>query len=112
MRPGKDALLYIQLNWLKQTDEEMGKALHLKLSTVYNYRYLLHLSRINKQPLDKKLVALVLEHYVNRTPIKSIGALVNKSSYQIGQILSAHYFGKRRSYDTITLVLDSKINYD
>jgi len=112
MKAGKDSLVYIQKNWLKQTDQEMGEALGLQVNTIYNYRHFLKLSRIKKKPLDKKLVAFVLERYVNRTPLKIIAERLGISGFQVGKILSAHYFTKKRSYDTVTLVLDSKINYD
>jgi len=55
--------------------------------------------------------ALVIEWFANGKSMKQISGSLKLSIPGVSKIIGNDFFYKKRSYDTITLVLDSKLNY-
>ena len=102
---------YIRSNYLNVKDEVIGMAIGLTSAGVNSRRRRMGLSK--PQPLaDKSRIAVSLEMFCNGATVVSIARRFNTSHRAISLILNKNFFYKQRSYNTITLVMDSKINYD
>lgn len=104
----------IRENYLTKNDREIGDMFGLSPRTIRGHRFSLRLNSrfLREEEKDRNIIANIIELFVAEIPMQNIARLYQKSNSTISQLITKHYFSKQRSYDTITMVMDSKINYD
>lgn len=102
----------ITKNWSKLSDYQMGLSLNLHPGTVAMIRQRLGFYRKTKSEISASQKAYVINAFFNDMRIKSIMKMTSLTYHQVTYIIDKNCFHKQRSYDTITLVMDSKVNYD
>lgn len=109
--PNTYAQQFIAKNWSKMTDEDMSKRLRISTKQVQIYR--LRLGKSRKLSLKKpENLALAIEMFANGSGLVMIGKHFGIAPSTVSALITKHFFYKQRSYDTITLVAESKINYE
>jgi hypothetical protein len=104
---------YIKENLYNKTDYQMGLYLGYTERTIKNYRLSMKIKRrFNNQRLGKDKIAKILEYFANYTPIIEIARLVGTSYNHTRYVIHKYFFYTQRSYNTITMVMDSKVNYN
>jgi len=102
---------FIRINYKIMTDEEIGYKVGLSVHTVYKRR--LNLKLYYKKSFSQiETIAEVLEWFSNGETCAEIARKIRKNPNVISKIIDTHFFYKKRGYNTITLVLESKINYE
>lgn len=102
----------ITQNWSNISDYEMGISLNLHPGTVALIRQRLGFYRKTKTEVSREQKAYVINAFFNDMRIKSIMKMTSLTYHQVTYIIDKNCFHKQRSYDTTTLVMDSKVNYD
>lgn len=102
---------FIKLNYKLMSDEEIGYKVSLSYHTVYKRRLKLKLY-YKKSVSQNETIAEVLEWFSNGETCANIARKMRKTPRSISLIIDTHFFFKKRGYNTITLVLESKINYE
>lgn len=104
---------YIRDNFSKKTDYEIGKALGYSEYTIKNYRLSIKIRRrFDNQKLGKDKISKILEGFANYTSIKQIAKDVGVSYNHARYVIDKYFFYTKSSYNTLTMVMDSKMNYN
>lgn len=98
-------------NWQTMSDYEMGRKLNLYPGSIALLRQRLGLLRKVKTEITSLTKAFVINAFFNHMRTKSIMKMTGLTYYQVNYIIDKNCFYKQRSYNTITLVMDSKVNY-
>ncbi|MCZ4244934.1 hypothetical protein [Pedobacter punctiformis] len=102
---------FIAKNWHLMDDAQLSKATMLSERSVQHYRMELNLNKTRFSIKENEGIALVLELFVNGSTVAQISRLTGVYDSVISKLITKHFFYKKRSIDTITMVLDSKINF-
>ena len=102
---------FIASNWHVMDDTQLANITMLSERSVQRYRMELNLKKDRFNINDKSGIGLVLELFANGSKVANIAKLTRKSDSSISKLLNKYFFFKQRSLDTVTLILDSKINY-
>ena len=103
--------IFISENWETMTDKEMGLKLDISKGSVSLLRQSLKFFRIDVQAIPNEKKAFVVNAFFNDIRMKAIMQMTTLSYNQVKYIIEQNCFFKKRSYNTITLVMDSKVNY-
>jgi len=105
--------VFIKDNFLKMNDAQIAEVLGMAKRSVWARRKRLGLKRKRlSSDLTKNQTAKIMELFTMGNTLVDIALSINKSIAVVSRTLEANYFFKQRSYDTVTMVMDSKINYD
>lgn len=102
----------IKVHWQKMDDEELSKKAGISIHTVRKYRCKLKLRRPHKQFNNREAIALTLEFFATGIKIKRISKMIMISEETVKAIIARHYDFKPKSANTITLTIESSINYN
>ena len=102
---------FILENYKTMSDVDIGLIVGLSAKTVYNRRYRMGIF-LKKKINTPEVVAEILELFTTGITCAEIARILRKKPKAITDIINRHYFTKQRGYNTITLVLESKINYE
>lgn len=102
---------YIKVHWLKMNDDELAKKTGISVHTIRKYRSKLKLVRPKKQFDDRTAIALTLEFFATGVAIRRISKMINISEETVKALLNRYYYFKPKSPETITLTIESSINY-
>jgi hypothetical protein len=102
---------FIAKNWHKMDDKQLGEYTNLGQRSVQRYRMKLNLKKSRFSVKDKEGIALVLELFANGSTIVQIAKLTGSYSTMISNLIERHWLVKKREINTITLVVESKINF-
>ncbi len=97
---------------MKFSDTELAKLLGISHNKVVSIRKVLRITRYRRSIVDPKLIAMICELFANGYTIVKISKLIKKPENAVSDIITKHWFTKKRSYNTITYVIESKINYE
>jgi len=102
---------YVKKVFPLATDKEISNHLQISVSLVRQIRSKLGLKRERWTDVGKDRTAVILELFANGKTIKYISQVTNMDVGKINRLIENYWFTKQRSYNTITLVLESKANY-
>lgn len=108
----KEIDVYISTHFLEKSDIKLAEDLSMCKKAIYERRKRMGLKRPYITTFAPETIARVLEYFSNGYSIAEIGRLMFKPHFQINNIISRHFFYKKSSYDTVTLVIQSKINFE
>lgn len=96
---------------MTMTDDDLAEIMKIKTPNLQKLRLSIGCKRSNWKIESPATIALILELYANGNTIVRISKIVDKSVHRINRIIDRCFKPIPRSYNTITLVLDSKINF-
>lgn len=102
---------FILDNYQNMNDEEIGKYLGLSPKTIYHRRFRMKI-HFKKSIKQNSTIAEILELFTSGITIAEVARKIRKRPSVVSNIINKHYFPKQRGYNTVTLVLESKINYE
>lgn len=103
---------YIANNWQQMTDYEIGKSLDLSSGSVTNLRVRMGLIRKPLIEVKSSVKAYIIESFFNDIPTRIMCKMTSLPRDKVIEIIGKNCFYVKRSYNTITMVMDSKVNYD
>lgn len=106
-----DRLVYVRDNYLAYTDKELSRMLSVSDKTIYADRKSLNLSRVKGRPRDKDKIANVLTLHCNGFGVGKIKTATGLERNSIYYIINSYLKPLERSVNTITLIIESKLNY-
>jgi len=106
-----DRLIYVRDNYLIYSDLELSKILHVSPKTVASDRKSLNLHRLKGRPRDKDKIANVLTLHSNGFGVGKIKNVTGLERNSIYYIINSYLKPLERSVNTITLIIESKLNY-
>lgn len=92
-------------------DKQLGNLTNLSERSVQRYRMELNLQKSRFSIKDKAGIALVIELFANGSTVAQIARLTGCYGQLISNLIERHWLFKKRELTTITLVLESKINF-
>lgn len=101
---------YIKDNWRNTDDQTMGKHLGISAQIVQKLRNSVGLKRQTMYASDPNTTALICELFANGSTIVQISRIVAIKEATVSRMIENYWLYKTRSFDTVTLVLESKIN--
>lgn len=101
---------YIRENWKYYDDESMGRSLGIEAPMVQKLRNRIGCRRQSCITSDTKTIALICELFANGKTLVQISKIVAKNVRTISSVITKNWLYKKRSFDTITLIMESKIN--
>ena len=102
---------FIADNWKEMDDYNMGKYLDLSKGSVTMLRVKMGLVRRVIIDVPVKTKAYIIECFFNDIPLKQVSKTTKISYHKVSEIIHNNCFFIKRSYNTVTLVMDSKANY-
>lgn len=102
---------YVKRAFPLATDKEMSNHLQISVSLVRQIRSKLGLKRERWDEVGKERIAVILEFFANGKTVRYISQVTNMDVGKINRLIENYWFTKQRSYNTITLVMESKANY-
>lgn len=102
---------FILDNYQSMTDQEIGKIVGLSPKTIYNRRFKMKI-HFKKSINQNSTIAEILELFTTGITVADVARKIRKRPSVVSNIINKHYFPKKRGYNTVTLVLESKINYE
>lgn len=103
---------FIVSNWKKMTDYQIGKSLDLSAGSVAALRLSIGIMRRETVDVKPNVKAYIIECFFNDIPSRVICKNTGLPRDKVIQIIGDTCFFTKRSYSTITMVMDSKVNYD
>lgn len=104
-----DFEIYLIENFGKKSYAEMGAEAKVSHGTIAKTAKKLGLRK--HTPEQVKTIKLVLEYFANGWTCAQIARSMDCAHTTVKYIIERYWLFKQRSYDTITLVIESKINY-
>lgn len=108
----QDHILYVTSNWRNESDEVMAEKLGLKplyVAKIRGYHKLSRYKNAERTPVND--VAKMIEMFANGSTVVAICRKFNVGNRTVNTLIQTHYYRLPRSYNTVTLVLESKLNY-
>lgn len=102
---------FVKENFNTMSDIQMSEVLKISPRQIQTYR-LRYQSRRQSSLKSKENIAIATELFANGISMVEIGRRFNVHSSTISTLMSKVFFYKKRSFDTITVVAESKINYN
>ena len=103
---------FIKSNYKKMDDVSIGVMFGLSKKAIYNRRVKMDLRFYAKHAHSKDLISNILHLFSNNHTIAAIARITRRKPHQINKVLYDNFFVKKKSEKTITLILESKINYE
>lgn len=101
---------FVIKNWHSMSYNKMATQLHVNVGTIKKYAKRLGIGK-KIEPISRAKVAMLLEYFANGWTVAAAARTLGLNHTQSKNIIERHFLVKQRSYLTITLVLESKINF-
>lgn len=107
---------YIKMAMKYFDDVKIGKMLGVTAKTIYNRRARLGLLRKSgvkdQAEIDTQKIALIIEWFANGMSIETCASKFKLPTAHVSLLIKLHFKTLKKSKNTITLLIESKLNFD